>query len=107
MSLRRLYHRHVAHRGRFYVAVLLTIVAVAWIAVPLVVDFVQTVGSYDPSVYEPKDIQRGEYLATRGRISLDDLTWDNILKVALFIFSALAWMAVAPAMHRPGRSPRR
>ena len=36
MSLRRYYHHHVKHHQRFHVAVLLTIVAVAWVAVPAV-----------------------------------------------------------------------
>jgi hypothetical protein len=106
MILRRYYHRHVRHHQRFHIAVFLTIIAVAWIVVPPVTRFFETVGSYDPKVYEPKDAERGMWLANRP-LSLEGISWDTLLKVALFIFAGLAWLAVAPGMQRPGRSSRR
>lgn len=107
MSLRRYYHHHVKHHQRFHVAVLLTIVAVAWIAVPAVARFVDTVGNYDPNAYEPKDTERAAWLGMRDGLSLENLSWANLLKIVLFIFAGIAWLAVAPAVHRPGRAPRR
>ena len=107
MSLRRYYHRQVKHHQRFHVAVFLTILAVAWVAVPAVTSFVETVGRYVPRVYEPKDTERGLWLEQRGTPFIQSLTWENILKVALFIFAALAWLAVAPSIQRPGRPTRR
>ncbi len=107
MSLRRYYHHHVKHHQRFHVAVLLTIVAVAWVAVPAVARFVDSVGSYDPKGYEPKDTERATWLEHRDGLLLDTLSWADLLKIALFIFAAIAWLAVAPAVHRPGRVPRR
>lgn len=104
MSLRRFYHRHVRHHHRFNIAFLLTIVAVAWIAVPAVARFVDTVGSYNPAVYEPKDGERGTWMAQQGSLSLDTLTWQTVLKIALFVFAALAWFAVSSSATRPGAS---
>ncbi|MBI1736106.1 MAG: hypothetical protein HYR51_13100 [Candidatus Rokubacteria bacterium] len=106
MSLRRYYHRHVRHHHRFNIAVLLTIIAVAWIAVPAVARFVETMSSYDPAVYEPKDGERGEWMAKHAPLSLDTLTWQTLLKVVLFVFAALAWFTVSSSATRPGGSAR-
>ena len=107
MTLRRFYHRHVKRHHRFNAAVFLTIFAVAWVAVPAVTRFIETVGSYDPRGYEPKDADRGVWLENRTPLFFEGLTWENILKIALFIFAGLAWLAVAPSLQRPGRPTRR
>jgi hypothetical protein len=106
MSLRRFYHHHVKHHQRFNVAVFLTIVAVAWVAVPPVSDVFNTIGLYDPRAYEPKDAERAEWLARRDVLALPQVSWENLGKVALIIFVGLAWLAVTPRA-RPGRSSRR
>ena len=113
MSLRRFYHRHVRHHHRFNVAVVLTMIAVAWIVVPAVARFVDTLGRYDPAVYEPKDIQRSQWIASNPSLLLETLTLETALKLALFVFAALAWFAVssstpgAGSRPGPGRAPRR
>ena len=106
MGLRRFYHHHVKHHQRFNVAVILTIVTVAWVAVPPVSSVFQTIGVYDPRGYEPKDAERGEWLARRDALRLPAVSWENLAKIALIIFVGLAWLAVTPRT-RPGRSSRR
>src|SRR5262249_15154493 len=50
------------HNERYHVAVVFTILVVAWVAVPLVVQFVDAVRGYDPAYYEPKDFERQDWL---------------------------------------------
>jgi hypothetical protein len=107
MSLRRYYHHHVKHHHRFHVAVLLTMIAVAWVAVPMVARFVDSLSSYDPAGYEPKDAARAQALGMRDGFSIVGVSWDDILKIVLFILAGLAWLAVAPSINRPSRAPRR
>lgn len=105
MSIRRSYHRHVKHHHRFNIAVILTIIAVSWLVVPLVVRIIDSAASYGPTDYDPRDVQRGERLVRRGPIALDDfaLTWEDAAKLLLFLVVALAWLAVAPGTRRSGR----
>jgi hypothetical protein len=106
MSLRRRYHRHVRHHHRFSIAVVLTMIAVAWIAVPAVARFVDTVGSYDPRAYEPKDVQRGEWIASNPSLYLvETLSWETVVKLVLFVFAALAWLAVSSSPGGGGSGP--
>lgn len=114
MSLRRFYHRYVRHHHRFNIAVVLTMVAVAWIVVPAVARFVETLGRYDPAAYEPKDAQRTEWIASNPALFVETLTWETAVKLALFVFAALAWFAVSSSTPRgggsrpgAGRAPRR
>ena len=106
MSLRRFYHRHVRHRHRFNIAVILTIVAIAWIVVPAVVSVIESLARYDPAVYEPKDIERGIWMGRRPMLSVEHLTLENLLKLALFVFVGLAWLLLAPTLQRSSRSRR-
>lgn len=107
MSLRRFYHRYVKHHHRFNIAVILTIIAVAWIVVPAVVSFVETVSQYNPLAYEPKDAQRGQMMGRRQVLAADVLTLENILKIVVCLFAGLAWLMLAPTLQRSGRSGRR
>src|SRR5437762_780087 len=68
-SLRRYYHRRFGHHERFHLAVILTIVVVAYVAVPRVVRYVDALQGYAPPAhYEPKDRARRRRLAhRRGR----------------------------------------
>ena len=52
-SLRR-YYRRFGYNERFFLAMIVTILVVAYVAVPLVVEFVDAVRGYDPAYYEPK-----------------------------------------------------
>ncbi len=100
MSLRRYYHHHLKHHQRFHLAVMLTIVAVAYVVVPSVVQFIESAVNYNPRDYEPKDVERTQWLS-RNPFRLDDFAWDNLIKVTLFVLAGLAWLAIGP-----GRSPR-
>ena len=62
MSLRRYYHRRFGYSERFHIAVIFTILVVAYVAVPLVVRFVDSIGGYNPVYYEPKDFERQDWL---------------------------------------------
>lgn len=107
MRLRRFYHRYVKHHHRFNIAVFLSILAVAWIVVPAVVRFVETVSQYNPLAYEPKDVERGQWVERRPILSVEDLTLENILKLVLFLFAGLAWLLLAPTLQRSSRTGRR
>ena len=48
-------HHRWRHHDRFHLAVLLTIVVLAYAGVPHVARFVESVGGYNPAHYEPKD----------------------------------------------------
>lgn len=106
MSLRRFYHRYVRHHHRFNIAIILTVVAIAWIVVPAVVRLVDALAHYNPSAYEPKDLERGVWVGRRDILSADHFTLENILKLALFVFAGLAWLLLAPGLQRSSR-PRR
>ena len=106
MSLRRFYHRHVRHRHRFNIAIVLSIIAIAWIVVPAVVSVIESLARYDPTGYEPKDIERGIWMGRRQMLSVENLTLENLLKLALFVFVGLAWLLLAPTLQRSSR-PRR
>ena len=106
MSLRRFYHRHVRHHHRFNIAIILTLLAIAWIVVPAVVRLIDSLALYNPAQYEPKDMERGAWVGRRDVLSPEDLTLENVLKLALFVFVGLAWLLVAPTLQRSSR-PRR
>lgn len=103
MSLGRALRRHVRRYDRFHVAVFLTIVVAAYVAVPQVVKFVDAVRGYDPAYYEPKDFERQDWL--RRQIVpavLPGLSWEIVIDIVLFLLVAVIWLTFVPA-----RSPRR
>jgi len=83
--------------------VVFTILVVAWVAVPLVVQFVDAVRGYDPAYYEPKDFERQDWLrrpvvpAARPGAS-----WEIVIDVVLVLLVAIVWLTFVPA-----RGPRR
>jgi hypothetical protein len=105
--LRRSYHRQLRYHQRFYVAMFLTVVVVSYVGVPLVVGLVESVGHYDPARYEPKDIERGQWIERRGGFHLSEIGWSELIKVVLVILTGVAWMAVGPGQSSRSRSPRR
>jgi hypothetical protein len=103
MSLRRYYHRRFGHHERFHLAMLFTILVVAWVAVPLVVRFVDAVRGYDPAYYEPKDFERQVWIKRQiVPAVLPGVSWEIVIDVALFLLVAVVWLTFVPA-----RSPRR
>ena len=105
--LRRSYHRRLRYQQRFYVALVLTVIAVSYVAVPLVVRVVASVGHYDPAGYEPKDLERGQWIERRGGVHLSEIGWSELLKVVLVVLTGVAWMAVGPGQSARSRSRRR
>src|SRR2546422_3749021 len=103
MSLRRCYHRRFGYKERFHLAVIFTILVVAYGGVPVVVEFVDAVRGYDPAYYEPKDFERQDWL--RRQIVpavLPGLSWEIVIDIILFLLVAVVWLTFVPA-----RSPRR
>ena len=105
--LRRSYHHRLRYHQRFYVAMILTVVVVSYVGVPLVVRLVEAVGSYDPARYEPKDIERGQWVERRGGFHLSEIGWPELTKVVLVLLTVVAWVGVGPGQSSPSRSPRR
>ena len=108
MSLRRYYHRHFGRHERFHFAVILTIVVVAYVVVPVVVRYVDALQGYAPAYYEPKDLQRQEWLRQQGvpegftRVSID-----VVINILLFILVAIVWLTLVPARAGRRQSPPR
>jgi hypothetical protein len=103
MSLRRAY-RHARRQARFTFAVLLTIVAVAYVGVPHVVRLIETVGGYNPGHYEPKDLERGAWLqSAEGATLFSRVPLDTLVSVALFLLVAVVWLTLIPP--GPARRP--
>ena len=105
LSLRRAYHRRFGYHARFHLAVVLTILAVAYVAVPPVVRFVETMTGYSPRYYEPKDFARGEWLRQQENAPdtvLDRVSWQTASRVLIFLLVAVVWLTLVPY-----RSPRR
>jgi hypothetical protein len=103
MSLRRDDHRHFGYNERFHLAVILTILVVAWVAVPLVVGFIDAVRGYDPAYYEPKDFERQAWLKRQVVPAvLPGGSWQIVIDLILFLLVAVVWLTFVPA-----RTPRR
>ena len=95
--------RRFDHRTRFQFAVVLTIVAVAYVAVPPVVGFVESMAGYSPRDYEPKDFARGEWLRQQESGGLiDRVSWQTASSILVFVIVAVVWLTLVPY-----RSPRR
>lgn len=102
MSLRRSYHRHFGYHGRFHLAVAVTILAVAYVAVPAIVRFVESLAGYAPAYYEPKDVERGAWLLQQNATLLARLERHDFINIGLFLLVAVLWLTLVP-----GRSSRR
>jgi hypothetical protein len=103
ISLRRYYHRHFGYSERFHLAVIFTILVVSWVAVPLVVRFIDAVPGYDPAFYEPKDFERQNWIKRQvAPAALPGVSWEMVIDGTLFLLVAVVWLTFVPA-----RSPRR
>ncbi|HEU4370858.1 MAG TPA: hypothetical protein VFV05_21765 [Methylomirabilota bacterium] len=102
MSLRRAY-RDARRKLRFHLAVLLTIVVVAYSLVPQVARLVESLGGYNPGHFEPKDLERGAWLRRLDDIeALGSISGETLLHIALFLLVAVVWLTLVPT-----RAPRR
>jgi hypothetical protein len=105
VTLSRALRRRFGRQERFHAAVLLTIVVVAYVAVPQVVRFVDAVRGYDPAYYEPKDFERQAWI--KRQVAPDVLpgfSWEIVIDIVLFLLVAVVWLTFVPA-RSPGRHP--
>ncbi|MGH7314470.1 MAG: hypothetical protein ACREJV_14945 [Candidatus Rokuibacteriota bacterium] len=84
-------------------AVVVTVLVVAYAVVPGVVRFVAALGGYNPQAYEPKDFARQSWLADKLPLpALPGISADVVVNVVLFVLVAVVWLALVP----PGASRR-
>jgi hypothetical protein len=106
-SLRRRYRR--ARRGlrlqRFHLAMLLTIVVLAYSGVPHVARVVEGLSGYTSGHYEPKDSEREAWVQrSEGPDAfLSRIPWGIVVQVMLFLLVAVVWLTLVPtrASRRP------
>ena len=107
-SLRRYYHRHFGYHERFHLAVILTIVVVAYVAVPRVVQYIEALQGYAPAYYEPKDIERQEWLRHRGVPEvLTGVSLGVVVDALLFVLVAIVWLTLVRGRAGRRRAPPR
>jgi hypothetical protein len=105
MSLSRYLRRRFGRYERFHIAVFFTMVAVAYVAVPQVVRFVDAVRGYDPAFYEPKDFERQAWIKRQvAPAVLPGFSWEIMIDIILFLLVAVVWLTFVPA-RSPGRHP--
>ncbi len=105
---RRRIRRWLRESGRFYAALVLTVIVVAYIAVPWIVRLVEAIGGYSPVYYEPRDVERATYLKRTPGEGEGFLGWDVALKAFLLLLVGLVWLVAVPTPRWGGpRSSRR
>lgn len=102
-------------RIRFYVVTFLTIVAVAYVAVPLASDLAESIPTYAPKYYDPKDLTRADYLAEQARhgtapswtdgIFPASLSSNRLIGMGLVVVVVIAWLGILPVGSRAPRRP--
>ena len=84
-------------------AVIVTVLVVAYAVVPGVARFVTALGGYNPQGYEPKDFARQSWLADKLSLpALPGVSADVVVNILLFVLVAVVWLALVP----PGASRR-
>ncbi len=106
-SLRRYYHRHFGHHERFHLAVILTIVVVAYVVVPVAVRYVDALKGYTPTYYEPKDSERQEWITQHVPEQLAGVSWEFVVDLVLFVLVAIVWLTLVPLRSGGRRLPPR
>jgi hypothetical protein len=105
VSFRRSLRRRLRRYDRFHLAVVLTILVVAYVAVPQVVRFVDAVRGYDPAFYEPKDFERQAWIKRQVAPEvLPGFSWEILIDIILFLLVAVVWLTFVPA-RSSGRHP--
>jgi len=98
ISLRRYYHRRFGYSERFHLAMIFTILVVAYVAVPPVVRFVEAISGYNPAYYEPKDFERQDWLGRQVVPAvLPGVSWEIAIDAVLFLLVAAVWLTFVPA----------
>ena len=98
MGLRRAYHRRFGRRERFAVAVVVTIVVVAYVIVPWVTRVVEGLASYDPGPYSPRDFARSAW--QRDASQAEEWTTGAAVNAGLLVLLALVWFMSAGGRPR-------
>jgi hypothetical protein len=99
--------RRARRQARFTFAVLVTILVVAYVAVPPVARVVESMSGYNPGHYEPKDLEREAWLQRVGDAALlAHLGRQTLVNVALFLLVAMVWLTLVPT-RRGWRTPYR
>lgn len=83
-------------------AVVVTVLVVAYVIVPGVARFVTALGGYNPQGYEPKDFARQSWLADKLFLPALPVPADVVVNLVLFVLVAVVWLALVP----PGASRR-
>lgn len=105
-TLRRAYRRRFGLHARFNVAVVLTVLVVAWVAVPSVARFVSAWAGYAPTDYEPKDFERQTWLERHTADALlARLDWNDFIGIGLFLLVAVVWLTLMPDRASRRRPP--
>ena len=108
MSLRRSYHRHFGYHGRFHLAVIFTIFVVAYVVVPRVARLFESIAFYNPTGYEPKDLDRQRWLQEQSSPPvIGGLDWDTMVGITLFLLVAVVWLTFVPTRAPRQRTPPR
>jgi len=103
--LRGRFLRRVCRFDRFHLAVFLTLMVAAYVAVPQVVKFVDAVRGYDPVFYEPKDFERQAWIKRQiAPTVLPGFSWEIVIDIVLFLLVAVVWLTFVPT-RSPGRHP--
>lgn len=84
-----------------------TVVVVAYVAVPWIVQLLETVGGYSPSYYEPKDLQREDYLKSLPQTREGLFGWETAFKLVLLVLAGLLWLIAVPGAGWRGRRASR
>jgi hypothetical protein len=85
------------------VAVVVTVLVVAYVLVPGVAHFFGALGGYNPQGYEPKDFARQTWISDKLSLpALPGIHGDVVVNVVLFVLVAVVWLALVP----PGASRR-
>ena len=77
-----------------------TLVVVAYVVVPWIVELAGTLGGYNPVYYEPKDVERQDYLRSLPGASQTLFGWETTFKLLLLVLVGLLWLIAVPRSSR-------
>jgi hypothetical protein len=83
-----------------YLAVMFTLVVVAYVVVPWIVQIAETLGGYNPADYEPKDAQRQDYLRSLPGVRQALFGWETTFKLLLLVLVGVLWLIAVPRSSR-------
>ena len=84
-----------------------TVLVVAYVVVPWIVELAETLGGYNPTYYEPKDVARQEYLRSLPGVLQTLFGWETTFKLLLLVLVGLLWLVAGGSAWRGSRSSRR